>query len=608
MIEASRPNRPKAPWQRPFTPRSADLGLSVIHPRLTYTNAASGQQDVVYDYFSISSDRMILPPAVLQAAERTFGKQGGQTVFTYLANVIEPVPQGKSPPSARLPYSMVTAIRVGPEFPLQNMQQQPIGPLADEEIVLTSWAADDLSVGPGDRVRLTYFQPESEHGASEEAHIELTVKAITPLTPPAPPDSSEAEQHYAKPPTLANDPHLTPVVKGITDQKSIDDWEVPFTIDYKLIRPQDDQYWDQYGTTPKAYVSLATGERLWGSRFGHATSYRIAASSGLTQGQVEHDLLAALSRHKAALGFAFLPIKRMQLEASQGNTPFDVLFLLLSFFIITAALLLVALLVRLGFEQRAKQAGLLLAVGWNRRRLRRLLTIEGLCIALVGSGVGVVIGLGYAVLIVAALQSKAWWLGAISRPFLEFHYSVWSLAIGYLSGALVSIVTIYWSVFHTRRIPTRQLIAGRVASAEAAYAAPARWPHLVAAALIILALILGFAATRLSGEEQAGSFVGSGTLILIALLLWVWNALRQGGQRIAPLVTRTPLVTLAGARRRAQSHPQHHDYRVDCHGQLPDCRDECVSADAHRVGHGRFRLDGHPVATDLRRPEPCRGP
>ncbi len=306
---------------------------------------------------------MILPPAVLQAAERTFGKQGGQTVFTYLANVIEPVPQGKSPPSARLPYSMVTAIRVGPEFPLQNMQQQPIGPLADEEIVLTSWAADDLSVGPGDRVRLTYFQPESEHGASEEAHIELTVKAITPLTPPAPPDSSEAEQHYAKPPTLANDPHLTPVVKGITDQKSIDDWEVPFTIDYKLIRPQDDQYWDQYGTTPKAYVSLATGERLWGSRFGHATSYRIAASSGLTQGQVEHDLLAALSRHKAALGFAFLPIKRMQLEASQGNTPFDVLFLLLSLFIITAALLLVALLVRLGFEQRAKQAGLLLSGG-----------------------------------------------------------------------------------------------------------------------------------------------------------------------------------------------------------------------------------------------------
>ena len=57
------------------------------------------------------------------------------------------------------------------------------------------------------------------------------------------------------------------------------------------------------------------------------------------------------------------------------------LFLLLSFFIIAAALLLVALLFRLGFEQRARQAGLLLAVGWRPRRVRRLLVVEGLAIS-----------------------------------------------------------------------------------------------------------------------------------------------------------------------------------------------------------------------------------
>ena len=74
---------------------------------------------------------------------------------------------------------------------------------------------------------------------------------------------------------MANDPHLTPEVRGITDQKSIDDWEVPFTIDYERIRPADDEYWEDYGTTPKAFISLAAGVRLWGSRFGRATSYRI---------------------------------------------------------------------------------------------------------------------------------------------------------------------------------------------------------------------------------------------------------------------------------------------------------------------------------------------
>ena len=54
-----------------------------------------------------------------------------------------------------------------------------------------------------------------------------------------------------------------------------------------------------------------------------------------------------------------------------------------------------------------RQAGLLLALGWNRRRVRRLLVIEGVGrAAIVGSGLGVVIGLGYAALIIAALQSK----------------------------------------------------------------------------------------------------------------------------------------------------------------------------------------------------------
>ena len=116
------------------------------------------------------------------------------------------------------------------------------------------------------------------------------------------------------------------------------------------------------------------------------------------------------------------------------------LFLPLSFFIIAAALLLVALLFRLGFEQRASQSGLLLALGWPVRRVRRLLVVEGLAVAAVGSAWGVVIGLGYAGLMLAALRSKSWWLGAITTPFLEFHFTVRSLLIGYAAGVLVSAV------------------------------------------------------------------------------------------------------------------------------------------------------------------------
>ncbi len=526
-------------------PSLDDLGLHLKHPRLTYADPASGQEVVVYDYFSLSSDRMIMPPAVEQAAARALSQHGGQPVFTYLANLIEPVPPGDRPATARIPYSMVAAINPSADFHLRDLQHQPIGALADHEIVLTSWAAHDLSVGPGDEVRLTYFQPETVHGASEESHVVLTVKAVTPLTPPAEPYLPSHQHHFTEPPTVANDPDLTPEVEGVTDQRSIDDWEVPFTIDYRLIRSQDDQYWEEYGTTPKAYVSLATGRRLWGSRFGQSTAYRAAASAGLTQLQFEQLLLGELRQDRAALGFAFQPIRQLQVEASEGNTPFDVLFLLLSFFVIAAALMLVALLLRLGFEQRARQAGLLLAVGWSQHRLRLLLITEGLGIAIVGGGLGIVIGLGYAAVILAALQSEAWWLGAIATPFLEFHCSALSLAMGYLAGISVSILTIYWCVFRTRRVPARQLLSGSVSSVDTTYAARSRWPQLVALALIVLSITMAFSATHLSGEKQAGMFVGSGALILLALLLGIWNALRQGGRRLAPLTGHAPLAMLA---------------------------------------------------------------
>ena len=64
-------------------------------------------------------------------------------------------------------------------------------------------------------------------------------------------------------------------------------------------------------------------------------------------------------------GSSSLPSSDRNWRRRPATLRFDVLFLLLSFFVIAAALLLVALLFRLGFEQRASQSGLLLAVGWT---------------------------------------------------------------------------------------------------------------------------------------------------------------------------------------------------------------------------------------------------
>jgi len=527
-------------------PTLDDLGLMLTRPQLDFTPADQEQPERIYDYFSISSGRMILPPEVEQAAERAFGKERGQSVFTYLANLLEYAATmrdfGLGP---QIPYSTVTAIDLSPDFSLHSLEGEEIGPLGPDEVVLTDWAADDLGVSAGDWIRMTYFAPETTRGTSVEHRHLLKVKGVTPLTPPAEPYLPSQTLQFNERPTVANDPHLTPEVEGITDQESIDNWEVPFTIDYDLIRDEDDAYWEDYGTTPKAFVSLATGRQLWGSRFGQATSYRIPALEGLTEQAVERRLLDQLAADGATLGFDFVAIKDQQLAASAGNTPFDVLFLMLSFFVITAALLLVALLFRLGFEQRAAQAGLLLAVGWPVRRVRRLLVVEGLAVAAAGGVLGILTGLGYARLILAALRSESWWLGAVTTSFLEFHWTARSLVVGYFAGVLVCGVTIFGSVLQTRRVPARRLLTGQISTSGSWAAGRARWPLAISLLLVIAATGLAVSAVWLTGQSQAGAFVGAGATMLAALLLAVWQALRSGGGRLTSLSGTWPLVKLA---------------------------------------------------------------
>ena len=131
-------------------------------------------------------------------------------------------------------------------------------PLADGEIALNTWAADDLGAKVGDEVEIVYFEPESTHGDVREQTATLRLAAILPLT------------------GAAADRHLTPDLPGVTDQTSIGDWDPPFPFDARRVRKKDEAYWDQYRATPKAFVSLATGRRLWASRFGQSTAIRLA--------------------------------------------------------------------------------------------------------------------------------------------------------------------------------------------------------------------------------------------------------------------------------------------------------------------------------------------
>jgi len=508
-----------------FQPTFEDYGFVMKRAKLMYKESDEQQEDVIYDYFSFSSERMVLDDHTVGVAEESFQADRGQPVFTYLANAIGL----KKNPDDAVPFSMVTAIDFSDQFaPKSSTTSEPIGQLADDEIVLNSWTQQDLDAKVGDKIIIEFFEPETAHGEEVKREAQFILKDVVELIEPAKPFELNRAPVFEERPTLVNDPDLTPFVPGVTDQESIEDWDLPF--ETPGIKGEDDQYWRHHRTTPKAFISLKAGRKLWQSRFGETTSYRIPAR-GVKEDELKEKFLQQARLDGVTFGFEFRPVKRQGWKSSSGTTPFDALFLGLSLFIIVAALMLVSLLFRLGIEQRANEVGILMAVGLKRSLMSRMLVAEGSIVAAVGGLMGVLLGAGYSWLMLVGLNTL--WRGAIVTPFLQYHWTLKSVVVGYVSGVLVSIVTIAWSLRQTRDLSVRQLLSGQGAETSELVKQRSRWPSVVAIILLVVAVGLVASATSLGGEAQAGAFVGGGTMLLTAILVLTWSFLRHDGGRSA---------------------------------------------------------------------------
>ena len=317
-----------------------DEGL--LLKRATGSFGEGDQAETIFDYWTLSSDQLVLRRPVVQAIESAF--PNSKPVFTYLANDIR-----KDDAPSGVPFSMVAAIDIDDSFPLQDSAGKRIEALGEDEIVLNEWAAENLQASVGDRVFVSWFDPETTHGKQSVEEANFVVSAIAALTEPSEPFQTRRRGQivpakFDAAPTLANDADLTPEVPGVTDAQSIENWDLPFETASKL-RPEDDAYWDNHRTTPKAFVALNTGQRLWNSRFGKVTSFRIPAD--VTEAEIQSRLLKSIAATDGASGFDVVQIRDNALSASSGSTPFDALFLALSMFVIASGLILVSLLFRL---------------------------------------------------------------------------------------------------------------------------------------------------------------------------------------------------------------------------------------------------------------------
>src|SRR5262249_41741668 len=163
-----------------------------------------------------------------------------------------------------------------------------------------------------------------------------------------------------------------PEFPGITDRLGLRDWNPPFPYDNKRVQPRDERYWEQYRTTPKAYVNFARGKQLWRCSLWQMTSIRLAVAGSnyspntraLTAGPKELNWRLLQHLDPAEGGLVFDNVRERGLASSSGSTDFGGLFLGFSCFLIASALLLVGLLFRLNLDRRASEIGLLMATGY----------------------------------------------------------------------------------------------------------------------------------------------------------------------------------------------------------------------------------------------------
>lgn len=414
-------------------------------------------------YAAVESEAMILDDPTARAAERVAEAEGRarSTVLVYLANEFEEL--GGSGDFSR--YGVVSGVEFaesppfGP-FPFEGTT--PEFPLGDDHIVVNTWLAEDLApdderLEVGDRLYFTY-QPVGSHGDEPPDDVDFEVVGIVPL------ETEDGE------PTLANDRGFTPLVPGVTDVESYDEWDKPYWMqkENKEVTPRDDLYWDSYRATPKAFISLERARELWRSRYGGQTSVRIGPRKGETVNraaeEVARSLLAELD--PADVGFAFQPVKHTGLQAAAGTTSFTGLFLAFSFFLIASATILIVLLFRLGIERRVSQIGLLESVGWSPRATRRLFLAEGLIVVVAGGLVGCAAAVGYAAIMVHGLRT--WWSGAIGTRFLYVSVHPLSLFYGFATSVGIVAIAIAYSFRGLGRLSARELLGGRSEPATAA--------------------------------------------------------------------------------------------------------------------------------------------
>ena len=341
------------------------------------------------DHFTeIISDRVFLQEQVVETISRNNNEPN--RLFSYLANSIE------IDSASSIPYSFVTAID---KYKGETIRK--------DEIILSDYSAKRLNAKVGDMISVSYFTSQDLKTLVTDSTF-LRVKQIVPIS------------------ELVADTSLSAEFPGLSDVERCTDWDSDLPINMDLITDEDEKYWNDYRSTPKAIVAYETVASDWGNAYGIATAIRVA------------DVEPELSGLRAEMfGIQLVHPRESGLFAAKNGVDFSGLFLSLGFFIIISAMLLMLIPISEMLRQRQHEIALLKALGYTRKRISRLLWMESAPVVLISSIVGTIGGLLYTSLILWLLGNV--WKGATQTDGFSIYPGITTLSIGLTVGILLSL-------------------------------------------------------------------------------------------------------------------------------------------------------------------------
>jgi ABC-type antimicrobial peptide transport system permease subunit len=248
--------------------------------------------------------------------------------------------------------------------PILNFKQ-----IADDEIILLKWVADDLKVRKGDKINL-YYQRYVRNGTFQLEKRSLKVKAI-----------------------VSNDlPYLnrnfSPEISGVTDVDEIGSWDAPFPFVSSRVTARDEEYWKLHRAAPRGFISEKLMKSIW-MHEGNKDWVTSLISPSIS-GDLENDVKTIPLKN---FGIFVIDYYDLINKASSGKTDMTSLLISTGIFIIAAAVLFALLFMQLMIDYRKKQIGISLTCGLDSNIIKKQFLIEGSIISFFGVITGVVFGI-----------------------------------------------------------------------------------------------------------------------------------------------------------------------------------------------------------------------